>query len=312
MRKVWMTKSDYPAIETSGLTKYYGKILGVKNLDLTVKQGEIYGFLGPNGAGKTTTIRLILGLLRPSAGEGRMLGLDISANTVELHRRVGYLPGELRLYDNMVASNLIDFVAKSRPDNPPILLDELLEVLEFEGSKRIGELSKGNKQKLALILSAMFSPDILILDEPTSGLDPLIQQHLYGFLRQYQSQGKTVFFSSHNLHEVGEICDRVGIIRNGNLVSTEKLEEIREKRLRYLRFEFKRQVDKGIFEIPQVLNVDEEGDTLNLTVRGSLDRVMEAAAAYQIEDLDVENATLEDVFFEYYGDYGKKKRETER
>jgi ABC-2 type transport system ATP-binding protein len=210
-----------PAVETSGLTKYYGKHRGVVGLDLEVRAGEVFGFLGPNGAGKTTTIRLLLDLLRPSSGSATVLGRDARRCGVEMRRQVGFTPGELALFPKLTGHETLRFLANLRGDVEWAYVDELVERLGAELDQKVRELSTGNKRKLSLIQAFMHRPALLILDEPTAGLDPLMQNEFNRLIADVRERGQTVFLSSHVLPEVRQLCDRVAFVRRGELVAVE-------------------------------------------------------------------------------------------
>ena len=211
-------------IKTQGLTKYYGKTKGIEDLNLSVKQGEIFGFLGPNGAGKTTTIRLLLDLIHPSSGEVEIFGWNVHKNSLFIRQRIGYIPGELNLYPNMKGQDLLNYLIGFYNGSNPVFVSELIQRFKLDLSKKIRTYSKGMKQMLGIIQAFMNDPDLLILDEPTAGLDPFMQQEIYNLFRETKNKGKTVFLSSHNLYEVQKICDRAGIVREGRLVAIENID----------------------------------------------------------------------------------------
>lgn len=208
-------------INTQSLTKFYGKTLGIDDLDLEIKEAEIFGLLGPNGAGKTTTIRLLMGLLKPSKGTAKINNFDCWAETVEVKRLCGYIPGDVRLYPNYTGRRLIDLHAEVRQRAP--LAEDLIKRLSFDPTKKVKTLSKGNRQKLAVILALMHEPEVLILDEPTSGLDPLMQREFYKVVKEFKERGATILISSHFLPEIERICDRAAIIKEGKLVAVEQV-----------------------------------------------------------------------------------------
>ena len=288
-------------ISTSALTKYYGKVLGVKDLDLEVVSGEVFSFLGPNGAGKTTTIRLLMGLLKPTAGSGSILGLDTWSQTVGVKRKVGYLPGDARLYRGMKGEEHIKYIAALNGDGEKTGL-ELAERLDLDISRRAGGYSRGMGQKLAIILALMKSPPVIIMDEPTNGLDPLTQRELYEILNERRNEGATILFSSHNLPEVERICDRVGIIRQGELVATERMEHLRAMRLRNVEiiFEGAMPADLGLESLPGVSEVERMGNRAQLKLRGDINPLLRLIARYDVADFSVSHASLEDVFIEFY------------
>lgn len=288
-------------IETLLLTKYYGKTRGVENLSLSIEKGEIFGFLGPNGAGKTTSIRLLSGLLHPTKGRARIFGQDITKDSVTIREEIGYIPGDVRLYPKMTGEELLNFFASFKPNKPPVLKDELIKRFDLDLSRRVREYSKGMKQKLAVIVAFMHDPKLLILDEPTLGLDPLMQREFYNLLREFKEKGKTVFLSSHILSEVERVCDRVGIIRDGHLVATESVDEIREKKIRNVEVTFKEKVEDTVFNLEGVTVSGRHNHTLKLVVKGDIAPLVNKISSYKIEDLVIIPASLEEIFMEFYG-----------
>ncbi|MDI6843673.1 MAG: ABC transporter ATP-binding protein [Anaerosomatales bacterium] len=289
-------------IECAGLTKFYGKTRGVEGLTLQVPQGSVYGFLGPNGAGKTTTIRCLLGILRPTAGEARLLGQRVVLDGARLRARVGYVPGEIHLFEKETGRWHIDYVSRLRKA-PPSAAQELVERLDFDPSRKVKELSKGNKQKLALILGLMHAPEVLILDEPTSGLDPLNQETVFHIIEERVKEGATVFLSSHVLSEVERVCDRVGIIREGRLAAEESVRDLLGKRLRELTVTFAEPVEPGFFEgVAGLTRLEQRGpETFSARVKGDhLDEVVKRLATKRVADLSIQHASLEEVFMEFY------------
>jgi len=290
-------------IETKGLTKYYGKIRGVENLDLSVREGEVFGYLGPNGAGKTTTIRLLLDLIRPTRGTARLFGQEVRNHAAELKARLGNLPGELSLWDNLTGRELLTFVGSLRGGLDWTWVEELAQRFELDLSRRVRSLSHGNKQKVGLIQAFAHKPALVILDEPTLGLDPLIQQEFYSLIDQVKAEGRTVFVSSHILHEVERVCDRVGIIRQGHLVAVEQVAELKRKRLRQMEITFGSAVPASEFDLPGVREVVQSDGTLRFLLEetpGVLDTVIKRAAQYAVVDIKYEQPTLEDIFLAYY------------
>lgn len=292
------------AIECIGLTKFYGKHRGVVDLSFEVPSGMTFGFLGPNGAGKTTTIRCLLGMLRASGGEARVLGETVRLDGARLRSRIGYVPGDVALYPKETGHWHIDYISRFR-GGAGALTDMLVERLEFDPGRRVKELSKGNKQKLALILALMHDPELLILDEPTSGLDPLNQEVVFDIVAERVAAGATLFLSSHILSEVERVCERVGIIREGRLVAEERVESLLKKRLRLLEVTFDDPVDGAFLEgLPGVECIEQRDDrSLVATVKGeNLDALVKRLAGRSVVDLSVEHATLDEVFKEYYRD----------
>jgi len=294
---------DGPAISASGLTKSYGRHRGIVDLDLSVEPGEIFGFLGPNGAGKTTTIRLLLDYIRPTRGSVDVLGLASHERSREIRRRVGYLPGELRLYSSLSGRELISYFANLRGGVAWARVDDLAGRLDCDLSREIRTLSSGNRQKLGLIQAFMSDPELLILDEPTNGLDPLVQQTFYDLVREARAAGRTVFLSSHVLPEVERVCDRVGILREGRLVAVERIADLRARAIRKLEIEFGTAIGPDAFaEVTGIRDAIVENDTLRCTVVGSMDPVLKAANRYEIRALSSVEPSLEEVFLAYYGD----------
>ncbi len=289
-------------IETRDLTVYYGKHRGIKDVNLTVRKGETFGFLGPNGAGKTTTQRVLLDVIRPTSGSATIFGLDCREHGVKLRKHVGYLPGELALYTNMKADQFFEMYEYLRGDNGTKgYWRELARRLDLDTSRKIGNYSRGNKQKVGVVAAFMSRPELLVLDEPTGGLDPLVQQTVMEMVREVKKEGKTVFFSSHILPEVQAVCDRVGIIRDGQLVATERVEDLFAQRLNRLTMIFEIMPPPGAFDQSGVTETGRTGQSVSLEVTGNLAKVMTKAAAFGINDIETQNLSLEEIFLAYYG-----------
>ena len=285
-------------IVTENLTKHYGNVVGVESLDLRVSEGEIFGFLGPNGAGKTTTMRLLMGLLSPTAGSATILDLDCWKRSVEVKRIVGYLPGEPAMYKRLTGERLIRFVAGFGADEKAGF--DFSERLELDVSRQLREYSRGMKQKMALTLALMRRAPLIIMDEPTNGLDPLTQYVLYEILQEQREAGVTVLFSSHNLPEVERISDRVGIIKDGRLATVQKIDELRNLKLRNVDITFRGQPPEGLDRLPGISGFEKAGDRLQLKLRGDINPLLKAIAGVEVADLAIAHASLEDVFLEYY------------
>lgn len=289
-------------IETKGLTVYYGRQRGILNVDLTVQKGEVYGFLGPNGAGKTTTQRALLDVIRPVSGQAWLFGLDCQKEGVAARQRVGYLPGELSLYENMKAYQFFDTVNAMRGNNDDKAYREAIcQRLNLDTGRKIREYSRGNKQKVGVVVAFMNKPDLLILDEPTSGLDPLVQQTVLELVREAKADGRTVFFSSHILSEVQAVCDRVGIIRNGQLVAVEKVQDLLARRLHRLRLQFRALIAPELLHVPGITVIEHNADQVMVEVQENLDEFMAQVAPYGIIDIETVELSLEEVFLAYYG-----------
>lgn len=288
-------------ILTESLTKHYGKVVGVEGLSLEVEEGEAFGFLGPNGAGKTTTIRCLMGLLKPTAGRATVLGLETWRQSVGVRELVGYLPGETALYGRLTGEATIRFVANFNNHRPEDGF-ELASRLGLALDRKVSGYSKGMKRKLAIALALMKKPPVLIMDEPTNGLDPLVQLTLYDLLNEHREGGATLLFSSHNLPEVERLCDRVGIIREGSLVTTERIEDLRSMRLRNVEIIFAGQVPGGLEDLPGVSDLEvQAGNRVQLKLKGEIDPLIKRVARYEVADFSVGHASLEDVFLEFYG-----------
>ena len=288
-------------IQLESLTKFYGPHRGIEALDLEVGPGEIFGFLGPNGAGKTTTIRLLLDMIRPTSGRARVLGMDANAESIAIRRRVGYLPGELALYENLTGRQLLDHFAGLRGLEGSGHGTDFSERLGIDLTRPIGTLSKGNKQKVGLAQAFMHSPDLLILDEPTSGLDPLVQKEFHAILRELAGDGKTIFLSSHVLSEIEEVAHRVGIIRAGALVAVEELHALKAKAIRRIDVVFATEADVHAFDgVEGVREAEIEGVRGRFVVDGSIDAFLKAVARYEVLDLVSQEPDLDEIFMGYY------------
>jgi beta-exotoxin I transport system ATP-binding protein len=290
------------AIVLDRLTKSYGRERGVVDLSFTVGEGEVFGYLGPNGAGKTTTIRTLLDLIRPTSGSVRALGFDAQREGVELRRRLGYLPGELSLYEKLTARELLSYVGRLRGRVDAEHVRSLAHRFELPLDRPIRDLSRGNKQKVGLVQAFAHRPELLVLDEPTSGLDPLMQQTFNELLRETAAEGRTVFLSSHVLSEVQHVADRVGIIRSGRLTDVDSVGGLRERSLRHVTITFATPVDASPFAaLDGVRIVRADGAILRLTApEPAMDELVKVAAAYPIVDLVSQPADLEEIFLELY------------
>ena len=289
-------------IQLEKLTKSYGEHRGIIDVDLDVEQGEVFGFLGPNGAGKTTTIRTALDLIRPTSGRARVFGIDTSADPVAIHKRIGYIPGEFTLYDRLTGGQTLQYFANLRGGVDRAYQSSLIERFEIDPSRRFKELSKGNKQKIGLVIALQHRPELLILDEPTSGLDPLVQQSFYALVREAKAEGRTVFLSSHILSEVERTCDRVAIIRDGRLVKVDSVEALRDLAHHQVELRFTGAVPIEEFQgLPGVSDVASTDHVLHLRVSGAIAPVVRAAAKYELLDFVSREPTLEETFLAQYG-----------
>jgi ABC-2 type transport system ATP-binding protein len=291
------------SIRTEGLTKLYGSTVGVEDLTLEVRRGEVFGFLGPNGAGKTTTIRVLLDLLRPTSGRAEILGLDAQRDSVAIRRRIGYLPGDLALYQHLTGRELLDYFARLRDLDDTSHAIDVAARLELDLGRRIRELSKGNRQKLGLVQAFMHRPEVVIMDEPTSGLDPLVQQEFQRLIREAAAGGTTIFLSSHVLAEVERTVDRIGIVRAGHLVVVEEIEALKHKALRELEVHFGTAPPQDAFAaLPGVQELWRDEHVVRFSVEGSVDRLVKAVAEYEVLNIRSEEPDLEEIFLGYYED----------
>lgn len=290
-------------IHLDGLTKYYGRQLGVAGLDLEVKSGEVFGYLGPNGAGKTTTIRMLLDLIRPTSGKATVLGLDPQKDSLAVRRSIGYIPSDPSLYGNLTGHDFLTYMANIRGGVEWSKVAALADRLQCDLSRPTGDLSRGNKQKLAVIRGFMHEPQLLILDEPTSGLDPLMQAEFDEMVREAKSEGRTIFLSSHTLPEVEQLADRVGIIREGRLVAVEEIDSLKSQAVRRFEIEFAGPAPQEDFaRLDGVRNLQVQGNSLSCDVAGVLDPLIKAAARHTVIDLKTHEPNLEEIFLAYYGE----------
>jgi ABC-2 type transport system ATP-binding protein len=290
-------------IATSGLTKDFGSGRGLFGLDLEIFQGEVFGFLGPNGAGKSTTLRLLLDLIKPTAGSAQVLGLDTTRESLAIRRRVGFLPGDLALYPKLTGRVVLDYFAALRGGVEERVRDSLVERFDAQVDRPVHELSTGNRQKLGLIQAFMHEPEVLILDEPIAGLDPLVQQSFHALLGEVSAAGRTVFLSSHTLSEVERVTHRVAILRQGRVVVVDSLENLRKVAVQRLEIEFAQPVAAGEFQgLPGVRDATAADRTVTVSFEGSADAVVKAAAAHEVVAIRPREEDLEDIFLRYYRD----------
>ncbi len=298
--------TDEMAIHTEGLTKHYGDFPALVDLDLDVPVGEIFGFLGPNGAGKTTMIRTILDEIRPTSGTASILGMDTHESSVEIRNHIGYVPGDLAMYPNLTGKDTLTYFANLRGGVDWGYVDSLAARLDADLSKKVGDLSSGNRQKVGLIQAFMNKPDVLIMDEPSSGLDPLVQREFQTMMREFASNGQTVFLSSHTLSEVQRIADRVGIIRHGHLIAVEGVADLRSKAIRTVNLFFDGPVDGTVLEgLPGVREVNVENHHVTLSFDGMMETLLKVVTErYTLLDITTHEADLEEIFLTYYEEVG--------
>lgn len=285
-------------LEVKNLTKYYGKIKGIENISFELKQGEIFGFIGPNGAGKSTTIRSIMNLINKTSGKVIIEGKEFNKDDIKTKEKIGYLPSEIYVYDDLTVKEMLDYHEKFYKKDTNQRRKELVERLQLDEQKKIEDLSLGNLKKLGIILACMHSPQILILDEPTSGLDPIMQNTFYDLLKEEKKKGTTIIYSTHILSEVSKICDRVGIIKEGNLIKVEKINELLEKNLSYITIT-SNDNEKIIKELDANI-ISKEENTIKFNTKLSHDKLIKVLAKYKIDRILIEEAQLEDIFMHYY------------
>ena len=291
-------------IQTKGLTKHYGSVEALVDLDLDIHAGEVFGFLGPNGAGKTTTIRTLMDEIRATRGTASILGKDTHKDSVAIRRDLGYLPGDLAMYPNLTGKDTITYFANLRGSVDWEFVDALAERLVADLSRKVGDLSSGNRQKVGLIQAFMNRPAVIIMDEPSAGLDPLVQRELQKMMREVAGEGRTVFLSSHTLSEVQRVADRVGIIRHGKLIALETVQALRAKAMRQVELELDAPADASVFEaVDGVRDVRAQNNHVLMTFGGDMGALLKAAEGrYSIVDLSTHAADLEEIFLTYYED----------
>jgi beta-exotoxin I transport system ATP-binding protein len=289
------------ALDVRDLRKQFGAVDALRGVSFSVAPGEVFGYLGPNGAGKTTTLRIVLGLVRQSAGSASLFGIDSAAPASRAD--IGFLPGDLRLYGDMTAEATLDFFGRFRPARPPALRSMLLDALNVDAAtlaRRVKFLSHGTRQKLGLIVAMQHDPALVLLDEPTNGLDPLVQHAFRGLVAEFAARGRSVLFSSHVLSEVEAVCKRVAILRQGEIVALETIEHLRAKVVRKLTVRFRGAVPPGLIESARVTRSEVRGREAVLWVQGDPNAVLRALAAADVEDLVFPEPELEDIFLAYY------------
>jgi ABC-2 type transport system ATP-binding protein len=294
-----------PVIQTRDLSKSYGRgdKLALNRLNLDVQPGEIFGYLGPNGAGKSTTIRILMDLIRPTTGEAKVFGLDARADAVEIHKRVGFLPGEMNLWPNYTGAAVVRYFSSVRGNVDPAYVQQLTRRLELDLSIKVRQYSTGNKRKLGLLLATMHKPDLLILDEPSSGLDPLMQQVFNDLMREQRAAGRTVFLSSHVLNEVQAICDRVAILRGGVLQEVDRVDKLTHTEFHWVTLTFRAPVPAANFTgIQGISDVTVDGSKIKLRVIGDFDPVIRAIGLEYVVDMAIQEPSLEEIFLAFYGE----------
>ncbi len=287
-------------IQTTDLTKFYGKSRGIKDVSITVNKGDIFGFLGPNGAGKSTTIRTLLDFIRPSAGSATIFGMDCRKDSVAIRKRIGYIPGDFGLYGHMTGWKFLEYFGRVRGGYDAGAAKAYAKKMDIRLDRKMKEYSRGMRQKVAIIQAFMNDPDLIIMDEPTNGLDPLVQQTFMDMLREEAGHGTTIFMSSHVLSEVEKACNRVAIIKEGRIVAEEQVEALRQKSGKVLEVKFAQPLTREIFYLPGVSNVTQVNGSYRMTVTGSLEDLLQEISRNKLADISIHQMTLEDIFMHYY------------
>jgi len=290
-------------IETTKLTKYYGKSRGIVDVDMTVTEGEIFGFIGPNGAGKSTTIRTLLGLIHPTSGSATIFGKDVTKSGPEIREEVGYLPSEVFYYDDMRVIDLLRYSASFYKKDHKVIekrIKHLAELFDLDLKKKIDDLSYGNKKKVGIIQGLAHEPKLIILDEPTGGLDPLIQQQFFNLLKEENTKGATILFSSHILSEVQKLCDRVAIIKDGSIVKVEQIKTLLENSTKRFKLELVNMPDASAFAVDGVSDLAMVNHSVSFLYRGRVNEITKILAEQDLIDFLVEEPDLEEIFMHYY------------
>lgn len=287
-------------IEIKNLTKTYGKARGISDISFSVEEGEIFGFIGPNGAGKSTTIRTLLSLIYPTSGSATIFGKDTVEFAPEIKKEIGYLPSEVFYYDNMKVKDLLNYSASFYKKDCSKRIKELAEIMDLDLNKKIDDLSLGNKKKVGIVQGLLHEPKLIILDEPTSGLDPLMQQKFFELLEEENRKGATILFSSHILTEVQRLCNRVAIIKEGKIVTVEKISTLKENTYKKFKVETKTALDPAYFNLPGVNKLEVKDHHTSFLFKGNINEIMRKIAAIEITNLWIEEPDLEEIFMHYY------------
>ncbi|MGG1572438.1 ABC transporter ATP-binding protein [Fictibacillus sp. NRS-1165] len=287
-------------IEIKNLTKRYGNARGIEDISFHVEEGEIFGFIGPNGAGKSTTLRTLLSIIFPTSGSATIFGKDVIKHGPEIKKQIGYLPSEVFYYDKMKVKDLLNYSASFYKKDCRKRIHELAEIMDLNLNKRIEDLSYGNRKKVGIVQGMLHEPKLIILDEPTGGLDPLMQQKFFDLLKEENKKGATILFSSHILSEVQKMCDRVAIIKEGELITVEKISTLQENNHKKIRIETKQPVDAGWFAVDGVTNIESDGHKISFLYSGNINIIMKKLAEMELSNLWVDEPDLEEIFLHYY------------
>ncbi len=293
-------------IEIKNLTKRYGTARGIEDISFTVEEGEIFGFIGPNGAGKSTTIRTLLSLIYPTSGSADIFGKDCIKFGAEVKKEIGYLPSEVFYYDKMKVIDLLKYSASFYKKDCSKRIKELAEIMDLDLNKKIDDLSYGNRKKVGIVQGLLHQPRLVILDEPTGGLDPLMQQKFFDLLAEENKRGVTILFSSHILSEVQRMCDRVAIIKEGRIISLEKISALRENSYKRIKLETTSKADKNHFLMDGVTNMETQGNNFSFLYRGDINLILPRLTASKLSNLLIEEPSLEEIFMHYYGKEDRK------
>ncbi len=287
-------------IEIKNLTKNYGNARGITDVSFNVEEGEIFGFIGPNGAGKSTTIRTLLSLIHPTGGSATIFGKDSLKFAPEIAKEIGYLPSEVFYYDKMKVIDLLKYSASFYKKDCSKRIEELAEIMDLDLNKKIDDLSFGNKKKVGIVQGLLHEPKLIILDEPTSGLDPLMQQKFFDLLKEENKKGTTILFSSHILSEVQKLCDRVAIIKEGKIITVEKISTLKKNNHKKIKIETINNIDKNYFNIEGVSNLEIKDNTVSFLFRGDINLIMKKLSSIELSNLWVDEPDLEEIFMHYY------------
>ena len=287
-------------IEINNLTKSYGKLRGITDVNFNVEQGEIFGFIGPNGAGKSTTIRTLLGLIHPTSGNAKIFGKDCIQYAPEIAKEIGYLPSEVFYYDNMKVIDLLKYSASFYKKDCNKRMMELAEIMNLDLGRKIEDLSFGNKKKVGIVQGLLHEPKLIILDEPTSGLDPLMQQKFFDLLVEENKKGATILLSSHILSEIQKLCTRVAVIKEGRIITVDKISALQENNYKKIKISTKAQVDNNYFKADGVVNLEVKEDGVSFLFRGDINKLVQKISKIEINNLLVEEPDLEEIFMHFY------------
>ncbi|SFE48165.1 ABC transporter ATP-binding protein [Fictibacillus sp. KU28468] len=287
-------------IEIKNLTKRYGNARGIEDISFHVEEGEIFGFIGPNGAGKSTTLRTLLSIIYPTSGSAAIFGKDVIKYGPEIKKQIGYLPSEVFYYDKMKVKDLLNYSASFYKKDCKKRIHELAEIMDLDLNKRIDDLSYGNRKKVGIVQGLLHEPKLIILDEPTGGLDPLMQQKFFDLLKEENKKGATILFSSHILSEVQKMCDRVAIIKEGKLITVEKISTLQENNHKKIRIETKQPVDAGWFAVDGVTNIESDDHKISFLYSGNINLIMKKLAEIELSNVWVDEPDLEEIFLHYY------------